>query len=116
MYGVVLTVVALFPALIVLHGSDALSICMNALAIIFVLQLDNQLYDHGMPTHIKHDFEEDEYARVVLRTTRGKHDGDGKHDLDDHTYLLWVSRSRQSASLHCTYWVASAPSRRYPVC
>ena len=47
----------LTPALIFNKGGDALGICFNAVAILFLLQIDNQLYEYAMPEEMREEVE-----------------------------------------------------------
>jgi hypothetical protein len=47
----------LFPMLVFHRGSDAFNLCMNTVAVLFVLDIDNIIYNHGVPDKISQEFE-----------------------------------------------------------
>ena len=52
------------PMVVEKRGGDPVSICMNTVAILFLLDVDNQCYSYGLPDHIRAEVEE--HGRVVL--------------------------------------------------
>ena len=40
--------VTLVPHVVVIRGGDSLNICFNTVAVLFLLQVDNQLYEYGL--------------------------------------------------------------------
>jgi hypothetical protein len=57
LYCVVPLTVAVVPMLVIFRGADAFNICMNTIAIMFFLDMDNFVYSHGVPYKVLEDFE-----------------------------------------------------------
>merc|ERR1719247_2069403 len=57
-YCIIPMVIAIIPEMLIWRGSDAFSICMNTVAILFVLEIDNFVYSHGLPADVVAEFEE----------------------------------------------------------
>jgi len=56
--------VTLVPHVVVIRGGDSLNICFNTVAVLFLLQVDNQLYEYGLSEQVKAEVEE--FGRVYL--------------------------------------------------
>lgn len=63
-FAVIPNVVAMWPSLVIHRGSDAFNICMNTVAILFILDFDNVIYASGVSTKLKAAFER--YHHVLL--------------------------------------------------
>ena len=56
--------VTLVPHVVVIRGGDSLNICFNTVAVLFLLQVDNQLYEYGLSEEVKAEVEE--FGRVRI--------------------------------------------------
>lgn len=56
-FGVIPLVAISVPSLVIYRGRDCLSICLNAVAILFLLEIDNLWYDYAVIPSIKASFE-----------------------------------------------------------
>lgn len=56
-YGIVAGVVSMTPHLIIHHGSDALSVCMNTISLLFILKIDNVVYAAGLREKLRSSLE-----------------------------------------------------------
>jgi hypothetical protein len=45
------------PLFILRIGSDSLNICLNTVAVLFLLDIDNQVFKHMLPTHVRAHFQ-----------------------------------------------------------
>ncbi len=59
------------PYLVVLKGGDALSICMNSVAVLFLCEIDNLAFTFGLGEHMRSRVEE--AGRVILNDVEAKH-------------------------------------------
>lgn len=69
-YVVVPSLVCSVPLLVLLKGSDTTSICLNTVAVLFLLELDNQAYEHGLNDRTRANVEE--VGRAVIDSAASK--------------------------------------------
>ncbi|CAD7937130.1 unnamed protein product [Amoebophrya sp. A25] len=68
------------PAVITHRGRDALAICVNAVAILFVLEVDNFVYDFFVSEKLTRSFE------IVTRFEFSADDTDGARSRSDEQF------------------------------
>ena len=61
-----LVLVMTVSGLVLYRGADALNICLNALAVLFVLEADNVVYSNGLSDRLKKAFEADFLQKLTL--------------------------------------------------
>eukprot|EP01048_Picozoa_sp_COSAG05_P000126 COSAG05_NODE_3_length_51333_cov_129.132080_26_plen_509_part_00 len=89
-YSFLPNVVHIVAMLIMHRGSDAISICFNALAVLFLLDIDTALFQFWIPERIREEMEE--FGMPTLR------------DIDA-SYLASVKRSH---TVLVAFWVTAA--------
>ena len=62
--------VATIPSLVMLKGADALSICLNSIAVLFITDVDNAIYDYMISDTVKSEVET--FGVVVLTTAESR--------------------------------------------
>ncbi len=76
-------IIVVIPMLIIFRGRDALSICLNAIAVLFLLEIDNYTYDYGVAERLKSAFEIT--GHMVLKTDELK-----RVHRRKICYLVWI--------------------------
>eukprot|EP01051_Picozoa_sp_SAG22_P010239 SAG22_NODE_908_length_6553_cov_5.089247_5_plen_172_part_00 len=51
------TMMLLFPTMVIYRGGDSISIMFNTVAVLFLMEVDNLLYEHGLSEDIKAEVE-----------------------------------------------------------
>jgi hypothetical protein len=64
-YGVVFNLIYLIPFLVIHRGADAFSMCMNTVAVIFILEIDNVMYAHGLSPKRIEEFESYHHSPIL---------------------------------------------------
>lgn len=65
LYGVVIWTTFLYLSIVIHRGSDSFSLCMNTVAILFVLEIDNVMYAHGLSSKCIQEFESYHHAPIL---------------------------------------------------
>jgi len=78
-YAILPVLIMSVPMLIVVQGSGGVSICMNSISVLFVLEMDNLAYQYGIPEDARELMEEEgtvelnEHAKSWLTYTKHAH-------------------------------------------
>jgi bifunctional DNA-binding transcriptional regulator/antitoxin component of YhaV-PrlF toxin-antitoxin module len=71
-FGVLPLMAATVPYLVLWRGSAALDICFNVVAVLFMLDLDNELYSFWIPEHTRQKMEAEEGEMMIIEVNQGE--------------------------------------------
>lgn len=70
-FGLLPLMVATVPYLVLWRGSAALDICFNVVAVLFMLDIDNEIYEFWIPERTRREMEEDD-DRIQIDVNEGE--------------------------------------------